>query len=74
MEVENNQNLLNGFANETIFTTEMTRLKEAEVLMASLEEYVLRRYSPRPSAYIGKGKFDILKKCCLMRTTVIIPR
>ncbi|XP_022658569.1 uncharacterized protein LOC111249238 [Varroa destructor] len=59
MEVENNQNLLNGFANETIFTTEMTRLKEAEVLMASLEEYVLRRYSPRPSAYIGKGAFQM---------------
>ncbi|OQR79770.1 hypothetical protein BIW11_05502 [Tropilaelaps mercedesae] len=58
LEVEN-QNQLYELSSETVFSAEMSRLKEAEVLMASLEEYVLRRFGPRPSACIGKGVFQL---------------
>lgn len=50
---------------ETVFAAETCHLREAEVLMASLEECIHRRFNPRPLAYMSKGELTvvILKTC-----------
>lgn len=40
---------------EKVLACETSYLKQAQVIMASLEECVLRRYNPKPSASLGKG-------------------
>lgn len=40
---------------EKIFFKEGSRTQEAEVLLASLEDYIFRRFDPRPNGFMSKG-------------------
>ncbi|XP_003746219.1 uncharacterized protein LOC100904239 [Galendromus occidentalis] len=44
---------------EKIFFKEGSRIQDAEVLLASLEEYITRRFDPKPTGFMSKGLFQL---------------
>ena len=43
-------------ASEKIFFKEASRTQEAEVLLVSLEDYIVRRFDPKPDGFLSKGE------------------
>ena len=41
---------------EKIFFKEGSRIQDAELLLASLEDYIVRRFEPRPDGFLSKGE------------------